>query len=95
MKTLGNGSMKPFQLKQHLENSPLDKGHAFFKFKEANLKQARLDMTGTFQNQTAAIVKASYEIVYEIVKNKKGHMIGETKFADLHQDRQSPKTIRR
>lgn len=58
--------MKPFQLKQHLDNSPPDKDRAFFKLKEANLKQARLDMTGTFQNQTAAIVKASYEIAYEI-----------------------------
>lgn len=40
LKTLANGSMKPFQLKQHLENSHpefKDKDRAFFKLKEANL----------------------------------------------------------
>lgn len=72
-------TMKSFQLKQQLENSHTqfkDKDRAFFKLEEANLKRAIFDATETFQIQTAAIVKASYEVAYE--KNKKGHTIGVT-----------------
>lgn len=60
-------TMKSFQLKQHLENSHTqfkDMDRAFFKLEEANLKRARLDVTETFQNQTAAFVKASYEVAF-------------------------------
>ncbi|XP_076038578.1 protein FAM200C-like [Oratosquilla oratoria] len=80
-KTLGNGSMKPFQLKQHLQGCHPElqnKDREYFKLKQNYLKKTRLDSTGTFRQQTDAIVKASYKISYKIAREKKPHTIGET-----------------
>ena len=80
-KTLGNGSMKPFQLKQHLQGCHPElqnKDREYFKLKQNYLKKTRLDSTGTFRQQTDAIVKASYEVSYKIAREKKPHTIGET-----------------
>ncbi|XP_076344197.1 protein FAM200C-like isoform X1 [Tachypleus tridentatus] len=38
----------------------------------------RIDRSGSFQQQSAAVVEASYEIAFEIAKQKKPHTIGET-----------------
>ncbi len=38
----------------------------------------KLDATGAFQQQISSVVEASYEVVLEIVKQKKLHTIGET-----------------
>ena len=74
-------SMKPSKLKRHLEtkhpeheNKDLD----FFKRHERCLKNQRFDASGSFQQQSAAIMEASYEIAFEIAKQKKPHTIGET-----------------
>ncbi|XP_068200706.1 protein FAM200C-like [Palaemon carinicauda] len=81
-KTLGNGSMKPFQLKQHLQGCPppqlQNNDREYFKLKQNYLKKTRLDSTGKFRQQTDAIVTVSYEVSYKIVREKKPHRIGET-----------------
>ncbi|XP_076063396.1 protein FAM200C-like [Oratosquilla oratoria] len=80
-KTLGNGSMKPFQLKEHLQGCHPElqnKDREYFKLKQNYLKKTRLDSTGTFRQQTDAIVKASYEVSYKIAREKKPYAIGET-----------------
>ena len=74
-------SMKPSKLKRHLEtkhSEHITKDLDFFKRHEAALKKQKLDFTGTFQQQSQAVVKASYEIALEVAKNKKPHTIAET-----------------
>ena len=81
LKTLSNSSMKPFQLKQHLENihpEHKEKCRQFFETKLESLKRVKLDSSGTFRKANKAIVHASYAISYQIAKNKKPHTIGET-----------------
>ena len=74
-------SMKPSKLKRHLEtkhSNHAKKDVDFFRRHEAGLKRQRLDRTGSFQQQNEALVQASYEIAFEIAKQKKPHTIGET-----------------
>ncbi|XP_076325135.1 protein FAM200C-like isoform X1 [Tachypleus tridentatus] len=47
-------------------------------FKRRYLKSQRIDRSGLFQQQSAAVMEASYEIAFEIAKQKKPHTIGET-----------------
>ena len=74
-------SMKPSKLKRHLEtkhSEHITKDLDFFKGHVAALKKQKLDFTGTFQQQSQDVVKASYEIALEVAKNKKPHTIAET-----------------
>ena len=73
--------MKPSKLKRHLETKHPEhakKDLDFFKRHERCLKTQRLDRSGLFQQQSAAVVEASFEIALEIAKQKKPHTIGET-----------------
>ena len=66
-------SMKPSKLKRHLEtkhSEHITKDLDFFKRHEAALKKQKLDFTGTFQQESQAVVKASYEIALEVAKKK-------------------------
>ncbi|XP_067945066.1 protein FAM200C-like [Watersipora subatra] len=56
----------------------MDKSKPFFEAKERELKQAKLDSTGSFHIQAQAITEASYALSYRIAKDKKPHTIGET-----------------
>ena len=81
LKTFGNGSMKPFQLKQHLEKSNgehVNKPVEYFQCKEEVLKRSRLDNAGAFFQNTQSIVEAFYAVALQIAKLKKPHNIGET-----------------
>lgn len=81
LKTFVNDSMKPFQLKKHLEKSHpelMTKNREYFKLREDNLKKARFDSSGSFRQQSDGIVRASYEVAYKIAREKKAHTIGET-----------------
>ncbi|XP_067949841.1 protein FAM200C-like [Watersipora subatra] len=81
LKVLANDSMKPHQLKQDLRNKHaehMDKSKPFFEAKERELKQAKLDSTGSFHIQAQAITEASYALFYHIARDKKPHTIGET-----------------
>lgn len=81
LKTLSNSSMKPFQLKQHLENihpEHKEKCRQFFETKLESLKRLKLDSSGAFHKTSKAIVHASYAISYQIAKSKKPHTIGES-----------------
>ena len=49
----------------------------FFRRHEAGLKRQRLDFTGSFQQENAALLQASYEVALKIAKQKKPHTIGE------------------
>ncbi|XP_068228019.1 protein FAM200C-like [Palaemon carinicauda] len=74
-------SLKPSKLKHYLETKHPE--HAkmdldFFKRHERCLKSQRLDISGSFQQQSATVLEASYEIAFEIAKQKKHRMIGET-----------------
>ncbi|XP_042239554.1 zinc finger BED domain-containing protein 5-like [Homarus americanus] len=74
-------SIKPSKLKRHLETKHLEhaeKDLEFFKRHELRLKRQKLNASGSFQQQSAAAVEASYEVALENAKPKKPHMIGET-----------------
>ncbi|XP_068227883.1 protein FAM200C-like [Palaemon carinicauda] len=74
-------SLKPSKLKRHLETKHPEhakKDLDFFKRHERCLKSQRLDRSGSFQQQSATVLEASYEIAFEIAKQKKPHTIGET-----------------
>ncbi|KAF6027867.1 hypothetical protein EB796_013825 [Bugula neritina] len=80
-KTLSNDSLKPFQLKQHLQKTHptlADKGREFFESKERQAKRCRLDASGHMHAQNHAIVEASYVASFRIAQSKKPHTIGET-----------------
>ena len=73
--------MKPSKLKRHLEtkhSNHVSKDLEFFRRHEASLKRQRLDVTGSFQQENASLVSASYEVALERAKNKKSHTIGES-----------------
>lgn len=59
----------------------------FSRSKSSIWNERRLDPTWRFENQTVAIMTASYEFAYEIVKNKEHSLgnIGKTIFAELRQ----------
>ena len=80
LKTLKNGSMKPFQLKQHLTTMHpqfQDKLREFFKLKTDNLKRQKLDSTRIFHQSSDGLLRASYEVTLLVAKNKKLHTIAE------------------
>ena len=58
--------MKALELKRHLETKHPD----FFKWHERCLKKQILDACGSFQQQSPSIMEASYEIAFQIVKQK-------------------------
>ncbi|XP_076038788.1 zinc finger BED domain-containing protein 5-like [Oratosquilla oratoria] len=79
-KTLSNDGMRPTRLERHLRTAHpalADKPKAFFE-KKTPLKQAKLDDSRTFRQQTSKVVEASYEIAMLIAKSKKSHNIGES-----------------
>lgn len=81
LKTFSNGTMKPFQLKQHLANAHphlKDKNRSFFELKLSSLKRMKMDETGTYQQTNMNIVRASYAIALQVAKEKKAHTIGES-----------------
>ena len=81
LKTLANGSMKPFQLQQHLQKTHKEQANKpieYFKLKEDGVKRCRLDSSGSFHQTNYSIVEASYAVALRIVKSKKPHNIGET-----------------
>ncbi len=55
-----------------------EKDPDFFRRHKSSLGKQKLDATGAFQQQTSSVVEALYEVVLEIVKQKKPHTIGET-----------------
>ena len=66
-------SMKPSKLKRHLETKHPEhenKNLDFFKRHERCLKNQRFYASGSFQQQSAAIMEATYEIAFEIAKQK-------------------------
>ena len=82
-KSLGNDSMKPSLLTQHLERAHpefKDKELDFFKHRESVFKKQCLDKRGMFFQQTNASLKAFYEVSLMIAKQKKAHTIGEIWF---------------
>ncbi|XP_068204589.1 protein FAM200C-like [Palaemon carinicauda] len=74
-------SLKPSKLKRHLETKHPEhakKDLDFFKRHERCLKTQILDRSGSFHQQSATVLEASYEIGFEIAKQEKPHTIGET-----------------
>ncbi|XP_023216822.1 zinc finger BED domain-containing protein 5-like, partial [Centruroides sculpturatus] len=77
---LSHESMKPSKLKRHLETKHSEhtkKDLEFFRRHETSCKRQKLDRTGSFQQESTALVQASYEVALEIAKQKKPHTIGE------------------
>ena len=79
-KVLGNGSMKPSILKQHLES--VHPTHASDDRRKFELKRARFRVAGTlpklgFASEKKPMVEASYHVAYRIAKAKKPHDIAE------------------
>lgn len=73
--------MRPSCLERHsriTHPALADKPKAFFETKRHSFKQAKLDGSGTFRQQTSQVVEASYEIALLIAKSKKSHKIGES-----------------
>ena len=69
-------SLKPSKLQQHLEtkhSNHVSEDLEFFRRHEAGLKRQRLDFTGSFQQENAVLVQASYEVALKNAKNKKTH----------------------
>ncbi|XP_064122499.1 zinc finger BED domain-containing protein 5-like [Macrobrachium nipponense] len=80
-KVLGNDSLRPSKLKNHLDKTHHEhsgKDANFFKRHEWSLKRMKLDSSGAFQTQSRKVLKASYEVSLEIPKQKKPHTTGET-----------------
>ena len=80
-KTLSNDGMRTTHLERHLKTmhpALAAKPKAFFETKRQSLKQAKMDSSGAFRQQTSKVVEASYEIAMLIAKSKKSHNIGDT-----------------
>ena len=80
-KVLGNDSLRPSELSNHLlkiHPEYKDKGIAFFERKRDALKCAKLDFSGTYYKENISLVEASYEVALTIAKQKKPHTIAET-----------------
>ncbi len=73
--------MRPSKLKHHLLTTHpqyAEKDPYFFRRHKSSLGKQKLDANGSFQQQTSSVVEASYEIAFEIAKQRKPHTIGET-----------------
>jgi len=63
-KTLSNDGMRPTCLERHLKTmhpALAAKSKAFFETKRQSLKQAKMDSSGAFRQQTSKVVDASYD----------------------------------
>ena len=61
--------MKPFQLKQHLQNTheeQADKSIEYFKLKENGVQRFRLDTAGAFHQTNDSIIETSYTVALRI-----------------------------
>ncbi|XP_063847651.1 SCAN domain-containing protein 3-like [Scylla paramamosain] len=79
-KILTAESLRPSKLRLHLETKHpqhVGKDRSFFSRQELNMKRQRLDASGFFNQQNAAIVEASFLVSLEIAKKKKPHTIEE------------------
>ncbi|XP_045109127.1 zinc finger BED domain-containing protein 5-like [Portunus trituberculatus] len=79
-KILTAESLRPSKLRLHLETKHpqhVGKDRSFFSRQELNMKRQRLDASGSFHQQNAAVVEASFLVALEIAKKKKPHTIGE------------------
>ena len=80
---LGNGSLKPSILRQHLQSShPIESNYSNEEFSD---KSARVRAEGTLAKQEflpehKVALEASYTVDFKIAKAKKDHTIGETFF---------------
>ncbi len=71
-KVLGNDSTKPSKLKYPSIHSKLRDPNFFWRH-ERSLEKQKLDASGAFQQQTSSVVETSYEVAFEITKQKKPH----------------------
>ena len=72
--TLAIKSMKPHQLRQHLNNvhpEHAGKERAFFENKEKQLRRVRVDSSGTIKQRASSTSQVSYAVTYFIAKVKK------------------------
>ena len=79
-KVLGNDSMKPCKLQNHLAKihpSFQKKNAEFFKSKLQALKVLKLDNSGRIHQAQSKIVEASYKVSYIIAQKRKPHTLGE------------------
>ena len=73
--------MKPSELRRHLEtkhSQHAKKDAIIFQRHKNSLKCQRLDVLGSFHQEHAAVIQASFEVALEIAKQKMPHLIGET-----------------
>ena len=78
-KILTAESLRPSKLRLHLKTEHpqhVDKDRSFFSRQELNMKRQRLDASGSFHQQNAAVVEASFLVSLERAKKKKPHTIG-------------------
>ena len=72
--------LSPSKLRLRLEtkhSQHVCKDRSFFSRRELNMKRPRLDASGSFHQQNAAVVEASFLVTFEKAKKKKPHTIGE------------------
>ncbi|XP_014771809.1 zinc finger BED domain-containing protein 5-like [Octopus bimaculoides] len=80
-KTLGHDGMRLSRLERHLRTTHptlADNPKSFFETKRHSLKQAKLDDSEVFRQQTSMVIETSCEITILIAKSKKSHNIGES-----------------
>ena len=80
-KPLAMMRMRPNRLERHLTGyhpELLNKSKDYFIAKRKSLRKVRLDSSGSFHQQSANIVMASYELTLIIAKEKKPHNLGES-----------------
>ena len=66
-KTLSNDGMRPTRLERHLKTmhpALAAKPKAFFETKRQSLKQAKMDSSGTFRQQTSKVVEVPMRSPY-------------------------------
>ena len=71
--------LRPSKIRLRLETKHpqhVGKDRSFFSRQELNMKRHRLDASGSFHQQNASVVEASFLIYLEIAKKKKPHTIG-------------------
>ena len=72
------GIDEAFEIKEAFGDHYVTKDLEFFRRHEAGLKRQRLNFTGSYLQENAAVIQASYEVALEIAKQKKPHTIGES-----------------